>query len=291
MAIPQPQAPTGGLNQARPAPASAPAPKQENLAARASSMEQEQPTQPEDYFTKSMRDLQTQREALNSQIRTLKDSLDSRMGLPFDPMLLKVAAGFAKPTKTGSFGESLGYAAEAAVDEGEKEFARKQAMNKLKLELDQKMLDITQQGAIMGHRMNRLGGGAPAGGPVGGPVGGPAGGAAPAVAGVGRTPQGPSVPTPGAPPQPAPAAPREPVMSTGAPRKHKLITDADIEEAYLLDPSGKYGKELAEIAKLQREDVRDIGGRPYSLSRQEFLQQNPDTIVEVDFGRYIGNKI
>lgn len=290
MAIPQPQAPTGGLNQARPAPAAAPAPKQENLAARASSMEQEQPTQPEDYFTKSMRDLQTQREALNSQIRTLKDSLDSRMGLPFDPMLLKVAAGFAKPTKTGSFGESLGYAAEAAVDEGEKEFARKQAMNKLKLELDQKMLDITQQGAIMGHRMNRLGGGAPAGGPVGGPVGGPAGGAAPAVAGVGRTPQGPSVPTPGAPPQAAPAAPREPVMSTGAPRKQKLITDADIEEAYLLDPSGKYGKELAEIAKLQREDVKDIGGRPYSLSRQEFLQQNPDTIVEVDFGRYIGTK-
>ena len=292
MAIPQaqPQAPTGGLNQARPAPAAAPAPKQENLAARASGMEQEQATQPEDYFTKSMRDLQTQREALNTQIRTLKDSLDSRMGLPFDPMLLKVAAGFAKPTKTGSFGESMGYAAEAAVDEGEKEFARKQAMNKLKLELDQKMLDLTQQGAIMGHRMNRLGGGAPAGGPVGGPVGGPAGGPAPAVGG-----RAPSVPTPtGAPSQAAQAAQaaqtREPVMSTGAPRKQKLITDEDIEQAYLLDPSGKYGKELAEIAKLQREDVKAIGNRPYSTSRQEFLGANPDEIVEVDFGRYIGNK-
>jgi hypothetical protein len=294
MAIPQaqPQAPAGGLNQARPAPAAAPAPKQENLAARASGMEQEQATQPEDYFTKSMRDLQTQREALNTQIKTLKDSLDSRMGLPFDPMLLKVAAGFAKPTKTGSFGESMGYAAEAAVEEGEKEFARKQAMNKLKLELDQKMLDLTQQGAIMGHRMNRLGGGAPAGGPaggpVGGPVGGPAGSPAPTVGG-----RAPSVPTPtGAPPQAATQAPqaREPVMSTGAPRKQKMITDEDIEQAYLLDPSGKYGKELAEIAKLQREDVKDIGGRPYSLSRQQFLEQNPDTIVEVDFGRYIGAK-
>lgn len=292
-----PQQPvTGGLNQARPAPARPAAPpapmapplKQENLAARASSMEQEEQAQPEDYFTKSMRDLQTQREALNSQIRTLKDSLDSRMGLPFDPMLLKVAAGFAKPTKTGSFGESLGYAADAAVEAGEKEFARKQGINKLKLELEQKMLDMNQQNAIMGHRMSRLGGspaGGPAGGPVGGPVGGPAG-----------TPARPAPIGASAEKMPSQAAvaaqqgPREPVMSTGAPRKQNLITDADIEQAYLLDPSGKYGKELAEIAKLQREDIKPIGNRPYSTSRQQFLDANPDEIVEVDFGRYIGNK-
>lgn len=292
---PQAQAPAGGLNQARqPAPAQGQQPpKQENLAARASSMEQESTSAPEDFFTKSMRDLQTQRQSLNDQIKTLKESLDTRMGLPFDPMLLKVAAGFAKPTKTGSFGESLGYAADAAVEEGEKEFARKQAMNKLKLELDQKMLDLTQQNAIMGHRMSRLGGGAPIqatsaglpGGPVGGPVGGPAGGPAggePIGASAERMPSQAAVV--------AQQGQREPVMSTGAPRKQKMITDADIEEAYLLDPSGKYGKELAEIAKLQREDVKDIGGRPYSLSRQQFLEQNPDTIVEVDFGRYIGTK-
>jgi hypothetical protein len=79
-------------------------------------------------------------------------------------------------------------------------------------------------------------------------------------------------------------------MSTGAPRKQNLITDADIEQAYLLDPSGKYGKELAEIAKLQREDVKAIGNRPYSTSRQQFLDADPDQIVEVDFGRYIGPK-
>jgi hypothetical protein len=93
MAIqPQPmKAPAGGLNQARPAPPAQGAqppqpPKQENLAARASSMEQDTTAAPEDFFTKSMRDLQTQRESLNNQIRTLKDSLDSRMGLPFDPI-------------------------------------------------------------------------------------------------------------------------------------------------------------------------------------------------------------
>jgi hypothetical protein len=247
-------------------------------------MEQEESAQPEDYFTKSMRDLQTQRESLNNQIKTLKDSLDSRMGLPFDPTLLKVAAGFAKPTKTGSFGESLGYAADAAVEAGEKEFARKQGINKLKLELEQKMLDVSQQNAIMGHRMSRLGG-APAGGPAGGPVGGPAG-----------TPARPAPIGASAEKMPSQAAiaaqqgSREPVMSTGAPRKQNLITDADIEQAYLLDPSGKYGKEMAEIAKLQREDVKAIGNRPYSTSRQQFLDANPDEIVEVDFGRYIGNK-
>jgi hypothetical protein len=251
-------------------------------------MEQEEPTQPEDYFTKSMRDLQTQRESLNNQIRTLKDSLDSRMGLPFDPVLMKVAAGFAKPTKTGSFGESMGYAADAAVEAAEKEFARKQGINKLKLELEQKMLDVTQQNAIMGHRMSRLGG-APAGGPAGGPVGGPVGGPA-------GTPARPAPIGASAEKMPSQAAiaaqqgSREPVMSTGAPRKQNLITDADIEQAYLLDPSGKYGKEMAEIAKLQREDVKAIGNRPYSTSRQQYLDADPDQIVEVDFGRYIGNK-
>jgi hypothetical protein len=243
-------------------------------------MEQEEAAQPEDYFTKSMRDLQTQRESLNNQIRTLKDSLDSRMGLPFDPMLMKVAAGFAKPTKTGSFGESMGYAAEAAAEAGEKEFARKQGINKLKLELEQKMLDMTQQNAIMGHRMSRLGG-APAGGPAGGPTGSPSR-PAPIGASAEQMPSQTSV----APEREL----REPVTSTGAPRKQNLITDADIEQAYLLDPSGKYGKELAEIAKLQREDVKAIGNRPYSTSRQQFLDANPDEIVEVDFGRYIGPK-
>jgi hypothetical protein len=210
-------------------------------------------------------------------------------------MLMKVAAGFAKPTKTGSFGESLGYAADAAVEQGEKDFARKQGINKLKLELDQKMLDMTQQNAIMGHRMSRLGGptGVPAGGPAGGPVGGPVGGPAGGPAGTPARPAPIGASAEAMPSQAAVAAQqgqREPVTSTGAPRKQNLITDADIEQAYLLDPSGKYGKELAEIAKLQREDVKAIGNRPYSTSRQQFLDANPDEIVEVDFGRYIGPK-
>lgn len=286
----QPQAPVGGLNQTRPVPA-APAtpPKQENLAARASGMEQDQPTAPEDYLTKSLRDLQAQREALNATAQRLKSSLDTRMGLPFDPTMMAAAAGFLKPTKTGSFGESLGYAAEGMSSEAEKQFARKQAAAKMELELQQKMYDLAQQGAITGHRMTRLGAGmpgmpaGPAGGPAGGPVGGPAvPGGAPAAGGPAAAPAGA--------PAGAPSAQPAPVMASGAPRQQPLITDKDIEEAYLLDPSGKYGKELAEIAKMQREDIISTPEGPYSRSRQQFLPQSGDKIVEVDFGRYIGTK-
>lgn len=288
----QPQAPVGGLNQARPAAPPAP-PKQENLAARASGMEQEQTAAPEDYLTKSLRDLQAQREALNATAQRLKSSLDTRMGLPFDPTMMAAAAGFLKPTKTGSFGESLGYAAEGMSSEAEKQFARKQAASKMEMELQQKMYDLAQQGAITGHRMNRLSVGmpgmpaGPAGGPAGGPVGGPVGGPAGAVP-TGAPPAAAGAPARG--PAGAPAATPAPVMASGAPRQQPLISDKDIEEAYLLDPSGKYGKELSEIAKMQREDIISTPEGPYSRSRQQFLPQSGDKIVEVDFGRFIGTK-
>jgi len=119
MAIHQ-QPPTGGLNAVAPrpaAPAAGPAappqpPKNENLAARAAGMEQEQPDTAEDYFTKTLEERRAQSAALMAQIEKLKSSLDSRKGLPFDPVMMAGAAGFLKPTKTGSFGESLGYAAD-----------------------------------------------------------------------------------------------------------------------------------------------------------------------------------
>ena len=146
--------PQGALAQvARPAVAPAPSPAQ--AASRVAGMDQD-PETPQDYFTKSMQDLRAQRETLDSQIEKMRASLDSRMGLPFDPVLMRVAAGFAKPTKTGSFGESLGYAATAAADEAEKEFARSQQMEKLKFELAQKQYDQAQQQAIQGHLMNKM---------------------------------------------------------------------------------------------------------------------------------------
>jgi hypothetical protein len=50
--------------------------------------------------------------------------------------MLALAQGFLAPTKTGGFGESLGYAATAASDEQEKEFARQQAFAKMQYEME-----------------------------------------------------------------------------------------------------------------------------------------------------------
>ncbi len=273
---PQQTPPAGGLNQARPAQPAQPAqaPKQENLAARAAGMVQEEDTAPEDFFTKTMRDLQTQRAALNTQTEKLLASLDARQNRMFDPMLMKTAVGFLKPTKTGSFGESLGYAAEAATEEAEKEFARNQQMEKLKYELSQKQLEQAQQQAIQGHMMRRAAPDFSASGqrPV---AGGPAAQIeAPTGAAAARTPGAPQAAQAGA----------QPVMRSGAPRQQPMITDKDVMEAMILDPSGKLAQQYRELMKSQQEDVINIGDTPYSRSRQEFLDKNPNAIVEIDFG-------
>lgn len=285
MAIPQQQQPAGGLNQVRPAAPVQPA-KQDNPAAQAvrvSGMEQEQAEAPQDYFTKSLEDLRKQRETLNSQMEKLKASLDSRQGLPFDPMLMKVAAGFAKPTRTGSFGESMGYAAEAAADEAEKQFARQQAINKMKMELDEKSLALGEKGLAMEDllRLSGMGGTAPRAPSAGGTQ------VAAAPTGT-RTDVGGGLPTGGgaAVTTGAPATGR--VGMTGAPNALPPITDSDITRAYAI--SKEHGDKVAAIAKMQREDIKEMGGRPYSTSRQQYLDENPNKVVERNFGRFIGDK-
>jgi len=102
-----------------------------------------------------------------AQIQKLMSALDRRRQMPFDPMWMKVAAGFLKPTKTGGFGESLGYAAEGAAEEAEKEMARKTDVEKLKLELAGKQYELAQQAAgqkMFGEALRPTSGGAmPAG--------------------------------------------------------------------------------------------------------------------------------
>lgn len=290
MAIQQ-QASPGGLNQvARPAAPAAPAappqpPKQENLAARAAGMEQEGEESPQDYFTKTLEERRRQSEALMSQIERLKSSLDSRKGLPFDPVMMAGAAGFLKPTKTGSFGESLGYAAEGMSSEAEKEFARRQAMQKLELELAEKGLSATTKNLEMEDllRLSGMGGkamAAPRVGAPGAPAGAPAGGpAAPAGA--------PSAPAAGG----APAAPSAgSVGQTGAPNQMRLISDSDITRAYSI--SKEHGDKIANIAKMQREDIISTPEGPFSRSQQRYLEVEPHQtkIIERDFGRFIGPK-
>jgi hypothetical protein len=243
-------------------------------------MEQDQTTAPEDYFTKTLEDLRKQRESLNSQITSLKSSLDHRKGLPFDPVMMAAASGFLRPTKTGSFGESLGYATDQMSNEAEKEFARKQANAKLGLELDEKALAFKTKGLEMEDmmRMSGIGGQSPrppAGGPVGGPVGGPAGGAAGAPTG------GPAAPVPSG---------GGTIGQSGAPNQMKMISDSDITRAYAI--SKEYGDKISNIAKIQREDIISTPEGPFSRSRQAYIEAEPfqSKIVERDFGRYIGPK-
>lgn len=73
---------------------------------------------------------------LNRQLQLLQKQLLQRTQPSlFDPVLMKIAAGFAAPTKTGSFFESLGYAAQAGSEEAEKERARRIDNEKLQFEI------------------------------------------------------------------------------------------------------------------------------------------------------------
>ena len=147
---------------------------------------------------------------------------------------------------------------------------------------------MNQQNLISEYRANRLGilpqGVKPSGAPAGGvlPTGAPSG--APAGAFAGATPSALQYKSGQMPP----SAPSGRVGPTGGAMELPLITDREIEEADFLDPSGKLGNSLKEQAKLQREDIIMIDGRPYQRSTSTFLEGNPDSIVERNFGRYVG---
>lgn len=82
---------------------------------------------------------------LQMQIDRLSQGLQKRANPFFDPSLMKMAAGFAKPTKTGSFFESLGYAGEEYANEYEKQRERQDAEQKLALELFSKQYELQQE--------------------------------------------------------------------------------------------------------------------------------------------------
>jgi hypothetical protein len=96
-----------------------------------------QKTQTEDAVTTMLKSSQERslagQRALDARRDQLLNLSQQRM---FNPTLMKFAGGMLAPTKTGGFGESLGYAATAAADEQEKEFAREQALAKLQYEME-----------------------------------------------------------------------------------------------------------------------------------------------------------
>ena len=146
--------PQGGLGQASaqqqaPQP-KAPPPQQQaagniNVGARASGMEQEEDSPVSDYITKTMEDIDSTRETMNQVILRLRAGLDNRKNQLFDPVLMAASAGFFKPTRTGSFGESVSYAGEGASAAAEKEMLRQKENQKLEVELLGKEIELKQQ--------------------------------------------------------------------------------------------------------------------------------------------------
>jgi hypothetical protein len=179
MAIPT----QGGLGQASAAQTKPAAPIQaggkfDASAVQAENLEEITKSKPTGLKETVVDDLGEQREAMNAALVRLREGLDSRKNRLFDPVLMQTAAGFLKPTKTGSFGESLGYAAEGASAAAEREMLHEKENQKLELELAQKEMDFRQQ--LGGDQLiSQLMGGPKVGGapaPAGGAVATPSGG-------------------------------------------------------------------------------------------------------------------
>jgi hypothetical protein len=226
------------------------------------------------YMDKTMQELQSGRQALNQQYEKMKAALSARTQLPFDPALMKMAAGFLQPTKTGSFGESLGYATSGYTEEAEKELARQQATQKLQLEIEQKMYEMRKNAAMQNYMMG-LSGGEPTAKPT-------------TLVKVGEGgEEGGMMPT-GAPAAPTTAVP---TAGTGAAPYEKIITPQDVTRAYALDESGKLGDRLAKIAKLQADNVVVTEKGTYNKATGKFAYTDAqlNSVSDYDFP-YIGTK-
>jgi hypothetical protein len=142
MAIPT----QGGLNQASAAQAKPPVQAGGAFDVDAKQAENlESVNRPTGLKEKIVDDLGDQREAMNNALLRMRESLDMRKNRMFDPVLMQTAAGFLKPTKTGSFGESLGYAAENAGVASEREMLHDRENQKLEMELLGKEQELRQQ--------------------------------------------------------------------------------------------------------------------------------------------------
>jgi hypothetical protein len=146
----------GAMAPGKPAPAQK-EPSEAQDAARISAMEQDTILSPEEVARKALVDRKAQSQALESQIRLLTQSLDSRMKPSFDAPLMNLAAGLLKPTKTGSFGESLGYGLEGYSKAAQEEAMQKQAIEKQRLEYMQKLAEVQNQQSLTDFDLASLG--------------------------------------------------------------------------------------------------------------------------------------
>ena len=190
--------PTSPLGQASVAQQKPPAPVQaggkfDTSAVQAENLEEITKSQPTGLKEKVVDDLGDQREAMNDILVRLREGLDARKNRLFDPVLMQTAAGFLKPTKTGSFGESLGYAADMAGAASERELLQQRENQKMEMELAQKEIELRQQLGGDAFVSQLLGGpktvAPPAGAPAGGSVGAPPAGGVPAGVAGSQNPQ------------------------------------------------------------------------------------------------------
>lgn len=121
-------------------------------------------------------DIQASRE-YQEAFKSMMDALDARQNRMFDPQMLALAEGFLKPTQTGSFGESLGYAVSGARKAGEEEAQRERQLAEARLGLAGQSVALQRQKAR--ERMFQQAIGEPAG-PSAGAGGGEGAGAPPA---------------------------------------------------------------------------------------------------------------
>jgi hypothetical protein len=134
--------------------------------------------------------------------RKLMEALNARKNRLFDPTLLALAEGFLAPTKTGSFGESLGIAAGKVREAEAASLAEQQKLAEAQMGLASQGIALQQQRARQRALMGMLSGEQP-------PT------AAPSAPGA--TPAAPTAPTaPGAVPAGAPGAPATPMGAPGA---------------------------------------------------------------------------
>jgi hypothetical protein len=239
-------------------------------------MEQEQADTPANMMDRAIQKQREAARALEAQTALLRQSYDARMNLPFDTSLMAAAAGFLKPTKTGSFGESAGYAAEAYAADAEKAQLRKQQAEKQKMELAQQEMTMGTKNLEFEHMLQMAGYNPANATKLTGGAGAPSPTAMPSAAG--SAPAG-GAPMAGGAPRPA-SAPAN-VGQSGAPNELPMISDRDITTAYAI--SKDHGDKIAAIAKMQREDLIVNEGNVFSKSQKKFLDVTPPNEKAADF--------
>ena len=97
----------------------------------------------------SMEEAKKNRAMLDASIQRMRESLENRNKPAFDPMLMRMAAEAGRPTKTGSFYESIGNVAGGMLEQ-------QTADQKLKQENELKLEELIQKSALMRNKQLAL---------------------------------------------------------------------------------------------------------------------------------------